>query len=223
MAACTWLDVEVNGGNINENTDNNSNYITNNGESPLTSASNNNNNNSTRCREDQPQDRNHQRRLPNGKMLGKRMASEIELEVQTSTNKNDYIRFSRRGISSHTTASAMSCSSFPAVVAGNNHVASGDNFPIPNPNQTTYSTMLPSSTNLTSMTSGGATVLWCKMVVLIEVTVAVTIGHVVCSKLMVHARHCARDIAVVVLVETCSTGTWGRTRQISSVVNTTCA
>ena len=155
MAACTWLDVEVNGGNINENTDNNSNYITNNGESPLTSASNNNNNNSTRCREDQPQDRNHQRRLPNGKMLGKRMASEIELEVQTSTNKNDYIRFSRRGISSHTTASAMSCSSFPAVAAGNNHVASGDNFPIPNPNQTTYSTMLPSSTNLTSMTSGG--------------------------------------------------------------------
>uniref|UniRef100_A0A2N9G7M7 Uncharacterized protein n=1 Tax=Fagus sylvatica TaxID=28930 RepID=A0A2N9G7M7_FAGSY len=153
MAACTWLDVDVdvNGGNSNENTENNSNYITNIGESPLTSASYNN---STWCHEEHPQDRNHQRRLPNGKMQRKRPASEIVMEVQTSNNNNDYIRFSRRAISPHTTSSPMSCS-FPAVAAGNNNVASGDNFPIPNPNQTNYSTMLPSSTNLTSMTSGG--------------------------------------------------------------------
>lgn len=158
MTACTWLDVDVNGGNnSNKNTDN-----------LTTSASNNNNNNSSRrsrCYEEQPRNHRHHQ-LSNGKMLRKRMASEIEMEVQTSTtctapdtNKNnDYIRFSRRAGSNSTTVNGSS-SSFQ--VAGNNdHVGLVDNFPaaaIPNPSQTiNYSTMLPSSpTNLTSMTSGG--------------------------------------------------------------------
>ena len=165
MTACTWLDVDVNGSNnSNKNTDNNS---------PMTtSASNNNNNNNnnnssrrSRCYEEQPRNHRHHQ-LSNGKMLRKRMASEIEIEVQTSTtctapdtNKNnDYIRFSRR-VGSNTTVNGSS-SSFQGA-GNNNHVGSVDNFPaaaaIPNPCQTNnYSTMLPSSTtNLTSMTSGG--------------------------------------------------------------------
>lgn len=158
MTACTWLDVDVNGGNnSNKNTDN-----------LTTSASNNNNNNSSRrsrCYEEQPRNHRHHQ-LSNGKMLRKRMASEIEMEVQTSTtctapdtNKNnDYIRFSRRAGSNSTTVNGSS-SSFQ-VAGNNNHVGLVDNFPaaaIPNPSQTiNYSTMLPSSpTNLTSMTSGG--------------------------------------------------------------------
>ena len=100
------------------------------------------------------------------------MASEIEIEVQTSTtctapdtNKNnDYIRFSRRA-GSNTTVNGSS-SSFQGA-GNNNHVGSVDNFTaaatIPNPSQTNnYSTMLPSSTtNLTSMTSGGGGFLSC--------------------------------------------------------------
>ncbi|XP_030926964.1 protein SCARECROW-like [Quercus lobata] len=162
MTACTWLDVDVNGSNnSNKNTDNNS---------PLTtSASNNNNNNNSsrmsRCYEEQPRNHRHHQ-LSNGKMLRKRMASEIETEVQTSTtctapdtnNNNDYTRFSRR-VGSNTTVNGSS-SSFQGA-GNNNHVGSVDNFTaaatIPNPSQTNnYSTMLPSSTtNLTSMTSVG--------------------------------------------------------------------
>ncbi|XP_023919312.2 protein SCARECROW [Quercus suber] len=158
MTACTWLDVDVNGGNnSNKNTDNNS---------PLTTSASNNNNNSssrrTRCYEEQPRNHRHHQ-LSNGKMLRKRMASEIEVDVQTSTtctdpdtNKNnDYIRFARRA-GSNTTVNGSS-SSFQAA-GNNNHVGSVDNFPaIPNPSQTNnYSTMLPSATtDLTSMTSGG--------------------------------------------------------------------
>ncbi|XP_030924472.1 protein SCARECROW-like [Quercus lobata] len=161
MTACTWLDVDVNGSNnSNKNTDNNS---------PLTtSASNNNNNNNSsrmsRCYEEQPRNHRHHQ-LSNGKMLRKRMASEIETEVQTSTtctapdtNKNnDYTRFSRR-VGSSTTVNGSS-SSFQGA-GNNNHVGSVDNFTaaatVPNPSQTNYSTMLPSSTtNLTSMTSVG--------------------------------------------------------------------
>nr|POF01818.1 protein scarecrow [Quercus suber] len=158
MTACTWLDVDVNGGNnSNKNTDNNS---------PLTTSASNNNNNSssrrTRCYEEQPRNHRHHQ-LSNGKMLRKRMASEIEVDVQTSTictdpdtNKNnDYIRFARRA-GSNTTVNGSS-SSFQGA-GNNNHVGSVDNFPaIPNPSQTNnYSTMLPSATtDLTSMTSGG--------------------------------------------------------------------
>ncbi|KAM3690104.1 hypothetical protein ACJW31_09G096500 [Castanea mollissima] len=160
MTACTWLDVDVNGGNnSNKNTDNNS---------PLTTSASNNNNNSSRrsrCYEEQPRNHRHHQ-LSNGKMLRKRMASEIEMEVQTSSTctapdtikNNDYIRFSRRAGSNTTTVNGSS-SSFQ-VAGNNNHVGSVDNFPaaaIPNPSQTiNYSTMLPSSTtNMTSMTSGG--------------------------------------------------------------------
>ncbi|KAM4090872.1 hypothetical protein ACJW30_09G095600 [Castanea mollissima] len=160
MTACTWLDVDVNGdNNSNKNTDNNS---------PLTTSASNNNNNSSRrsrCYEEQPRNHRHHQ-LSNGKMLRKRMASEIEMEVQTSSTctapdtikNNDYIRFSRRAGSNTTTVNGSS-SSFQ-VAGNNNHVGSVDNFPaaaIPNPSQTiNYSTMLPSSTtNMTSMTSGG--------------------------------------------------------------------
>uniref|UniRef100_A0A7N2MIN3 Uncharacterized protein n=1 Tax=Quercus lobata TaxID=97700 RepID=A0A7N2MIN3_QUELO len=142
-----------------------------------TSASNNNNNNNnnssrrSRCYEEQPRNHRHHQ-LSNGKILRKRMASEIEIEVQTSTTctapdtkkNNDYIRFSRRA-GSNTTVNGSS-SSFQGA-GNNNHVGSVDNFPaaaaIPNPCQTNnYSTMLPSSTtNLTSMTSGGGGFLSC--------------------------------------------------------------
>lgn len=155
MAACTILDAGVSGNHSNENTETSNNITS--GGSPLTSVSNNNNNTTDTC-EKQPQNRGPQQRLSNGKMLRKRMASEIDMEVQTfttNTSMNDYIRFSRRSVGTTPNASAMSRSSFPAVAAGNNYVASGDNFPKPNPKQTNYSTSLPSSTTLTTMTSGG--------------------------------------------------------------------
>jgi hypothetical protein len=155
------LDAGVSGINhsSNENTESSNNITS--GGSPLTSASNNYSIDNTGTCEKQPQNRGHQQQpLSNGKMLRKRMASEIDMEVQTLTTNpgmNDYIRFSRRSIGTTANASSMSRSSFPAVAAAvnNSYVASGDNFPRPNPKQTNYSTSLPSSTTLTTMTSGG--------------------------------------------------------------------
>ncbi|KAG7984758.1 hypothetical protein I3843_04G177500 [Carya illinoinensis] len=160
MASCALLDVGVNGSSSDENRDRSNIFK---GRIPLTSASNTINDDAGTC-EDLPQiNRGLPHRQPNGKILRKRMASEMEMEVQatfaTTTGKNDYTRLSCSSINatSTTAVSSMGGGSFPALAASNNIcVASGDAFLKPSPKQTKYySTLLDSSTNLTTSISGG--------------------------------------------------------------------
>ncbi|KAG2719227.1 hypothetical protein I3760_03G258000 [Carya illinoinensis] len=168
MAACTLLDAGINGNNSDETTDR-SNIIFN-GRSPLTSTASNKSINNimfTGICEEPPQNRGLQHYQSNGKMMRKRTASEIEMEIQSTlitastAGKNDYTRLSSRSsvaTISNSTASSMSGggSSFPPVTASDNCIFPGENFSKPNPKQTNnYSTSLPSPMNLTTMTSSG--------------------------------------------------------------------
>lgn len=118
----------------------------------------------------QPQQEEHQQRQPvlvlqsvegAGKMVRKRMASEMEVQTTTASAAADYLRLSRRGV-------PMTVGfSFPATTDNNNNNSYNI---VPAPNQTlarpissvstavvnpNYSTLLPSSTSLTNLTSGG--------------------------------------------------------------------
>ncbi|PON64996.1 GRAS transcription factor [Trema orientale] len=123
----------------------------------------------------QPQQQQQQRQavlsVEGGKMVRKRMASEMEVQTATAAAAADYLRLSRRGV-------PMTIGfSFPATGDSNSsdsNMISYNVIPAPNPNTSgsaptlvrpssvsttvinpNYSTLLPSSTSLTNMTSGG--------------------------------------------------------------------